>query len=103
MIQEGLKPILEKIRQKALEHGIASLSLERIRAYEDIPVDELLTYVNSNEELVEKTLELEREKFMEIFLEYDFEGMNAIDILMIVSKEVSKKIYRTFPFNYTPA
>ncbi len=97
MIQEGLRPILEQIRQKALQHGIASLSLERIRAYEEIPVDELLKYVQSNEELVEKTLELEREKFMEIFLEYDFEGMNAIDILMIVSKEVSNKFTEVSP------
>ncbi|MDP3461955.1 MAG: hypothetical protein Q8S18_04100 [Bacteroidales bacterium] len=97
MIQEELRPILEQIRLKALEHGIKNLSLERMNSYEDIPLNVLKKYVSSNEELVEKTLELEREKFMEIFIEFDFEGMNAIDILMIVSKEVSKKFTEVSP------
>ncbi|MBU1009106.1 MAG: hypothetical protein KKD74_03115 [Bacteroidetes bacterium] len=97
MIQEELRPILESIRRKALKHGIKNLSLDRIGNYDDIPVDVLMKYLQTNEELVEKTLELEREKFMEIFVEFNFEGMNAIDILMIVSKEVSKKFIEVSP------
>lgn len=97
MIQEELRPILESIRRKALKHGIKNLSLDRIGNYDDIPVNVLMKYLQTNEELVEKTLELEREKFMEIFVEFNFEGMNAIDILMIVSKEVSKKFIEVSP------
>jgi TetR/AcrR family transcriptional regulator, cholesterol catabolism regulator len=97
MIQEELRPILEQIRLKALKDGINNLSLERMNSYHDIPLDVLKKYVSSNEELVEKTLELEREKFMVIFIEFDFEGMNAIDIMMIVSKEVSKKFTEVSP------
>lgn len=97
MIQEELRPILEQIRLKALKDGINNLSLERMNSYLDIPLDVLKKYVSSNEELVEKTLELEREKFMVIFIEFDFEGMNAIDIMMIVSKEVSKKFTEVSP------
>ncbi|MBZ0243620.1 MAG: hypothetical protein K8F24_10430, partial [Bacteroidales bacterium] len=46
---------------------------------------------------VEKTLQLEREKFIEIFIKYDFEGMNAIDILLIVSRELAEKFYDISP------
>ena len=53
-------------------------------------MEELKTYVSSHEELVEKILEIERQKFEEIFQVHDFEGVNAIDILLIVSKEVAK-------------
>lgn len=97
MIQEELKPILETIRRKALEVGVRNLSFDKLEPVigEDIHI--LNKYVNSNEELVVKTLQLEREKFVEIFIEYDFEGMNAIDILLIVSRELADKFHDISP------
>lgn len=97
MIQEELKPILETIRRKALEIGVRNLSFDKLKPVigEDIHI--LNKYVNSNEELVVKTLQLEREKFAEIFIEYDFEGMNAIDILLIVSRELADKFHDISP------
>jgi hypothetical protein len=97
MIQEELRPILENIRRKALDQGIKNLSIDQLHQFSEIDLKTLLKYVRSNEQLVEKTLELEREKFAEIFLEYDFEGMNAIDILMIVSRELAEKFYDISP------
>lgn len=97
MIQEELRPILENIRRKALDQGIKNLSIDKLGQFPEIDLETLRKYVQTNEELVEKTLQLEREKFAEIFLEYDFEGMNAIDILMIVSRELAEKFYDISP------
>ncbi|MBU1578748.1 MAG: hypothetical protein KJ754_04920 [Bacteroidetes bacterium] len=97
MIQEELKPILETIRRKALEVGVRNLSYDKLKPLLGDDLIILQKYVKSNESLVEKTLELEREKFVEIFIEYDFEGMNAIDILLIVSHELAQKFYDISP------
>jgi hypothetical protein len=77
--------------------GVRNLSIEKLKNYPDIQWDILRKYIHSNDELVEKTLELEREKFNIIFLKFDFEGMNAIDILMIVSKEMAEKFSELSP------
>jgi AcrR family transcriptional regulator len=46
---------------------------------------------SSKNELVEKLLELERRNFEIIFDTYNFEGVNAIDILLTVSNELSER------------
>lgn len=97
MIQEELRPLLEYVRLKALTVGIRTLSLEKVKRMPDIQEDILNKYIHSNEDLVEKVLELEREKFAVIFLKFDFEGMNAIDILMIVSRELAEKFNEISP------
>jgi len=97
MIQEELKPILETIRRKALEVGVRNLSFDKLEPILGDDAQILKKYVHSNEDLVAKTLELEREKFAEIFIEYNFEGMNAIDILLIVSRELAQKFYDISP------
>ena len=60
MIQEELKPILETIRRKALEVGVRNLSFDKLEAMIGNDVQILKKYVYSNEELVAKTLEIER-------------------------------------------
>ena len=97
MIHDELRPLLETIRRLALQVGVRNLSFEKLKKNPEIQVDLLKKYIHSNEELVEKTLELEREKFSVIFIEFDFEGMNAIDILMIVSKEMAEKFNEISP------
>jgi AcrR family transcriptional regulator len=47
--------------------------------------------------LVEKLLELERGNFSVIFSTYNFEGVNAIDILLTVSKEIQDKFTDVSP------
>ncbi|MBU1371052.1 MAG: hypothetical protein KJ578_10925 [Bacteroidetes bacterium] len=88
---------METIRRKALEVGVRNLSYDKLKPLLGDDLIILQKYVKSNESLVEKTLELEREKFVEIFIEYDFEGMNAIDILLIVSHELAQKFYDISP------
>jgi len=50
----------------------------------------LYQFVSSKHKLVEKLLELERHNFEVIFSQYNFEGINAIDILLTVSKEIGE-------------
>jgi hypothetical protein len=82
--------LLKEIRYTARSKQLKDFSFDEIAANTGITVEELKTYVKSHEALVEKILEIERQKFEEIFQVHDFEGVNAIDILLIVSKEVAK-------------
>jgi TetR/AcrR family transcriptional regulator, cholesterol catabolism regulator len=96
-MEDRLKPILSKIRKLALEEGIANLSIQTICDRLSISRDELLTLVKDEQDLASKVLEFERDSFKAIFDEYDFEGMNAIDILMIVSREIASRYYDVTP------
>jgi hypothetical protein len=89
-MDEHFLELLKEIRYTARNKKLKDFSFAEISATTGIPVEELKTYVSSHEELVEKILEIERQKFEEIFQVHDFEGINAIDILLIVSKEVAK-------------
>jgi TetR/AcrR family transcriptional regulator, cholesterol catabolism regulator len=82
--------LLKEIRYTARNKKLKDFSFNEISVNTGIPVEQLKTYVSSHEELVEKILEIERQKFEEIFQVHNFEGINAIDILLIVSKEVAK-------------
>jgi len=88
--------IIEKVRKFLLLEGMGDISLEKLEAI-GIPRDEISQYVDSKEELVEKILEFERSSFMKIFLDYNFEGQNAIDILFIVSQEINDKFENVSP------
>ena len=57
----------------------------------------LQKYVANKTELVEKALDFERENFKSIFDKHDFEGVNAIDILMTVSRETSHRFEKLTP------
>lgn len=88
--------IIEKVRKFLLREGMGDLSLEKLKSA-GILKEEISKYVNSKEELVEKVLEFERTSFVKIFLEYNFEGQNAIDILFIVSQEINDRFEDVSP------
>jgi len=96
-MEDRLKPILSEIRKLALEEGIANLSVQTICDRLSISRDELLTLIKDEQDLASKVLEFERDSFKAIFDEYNFEGMNAIDILMIVSREMASRYYDVTP------
>jgi hypothetical protein len=91
-MKDRLREILQKAKAYYLKEKI----------HKNIPVSELCKnlgitkkeydqYFGSKANLVKKLLQIEREAFMEIFDQYDFEGINAIDILMTVSKEMANR------------
>ncbi len=91
MLAKELRPVLENIRRKALTPGLAMLSVEKLSDIAGTTAEKLQVLFPTDEVLVENLLTLEREKFIEIFIRYDFENKNSIDVLMTVSTEVAQK------------
>lgn len=92
------REIIEKFRDYLWTmNGKAVINLEQISAATGIPRQLILNHVSGEEELVEKVLEFERHRFEEIFHTHNFEGVNAIDILLTVSKEVAVKFRDVSP------
>ena len=89
--------ILEKTRDFTYDKGIKRMSMDEIANSLKVPKKTLLKYVKNKQELVTKVLDFERDSFGTIFEEYNFEGVNAIDILMIVGKEISKRFKKVNP------
>lgn len=96
-MDDQLKHILSNIRKLALEDGIENLSIKTICDKLNICEETLYSLISDERDLTKKVLEFERDSFKVIFDEYDFEGMNAIDILMIVSREIAKRYYDVTP------
>jgi hypothetical protein len=90
-MEDRFLELLKIIRIAAKEQELKDFTFEEIEVKTRISKEELKSFFGSEESLVEKVLDHERNKFMEIFDEYDFEGVNAIDILLTVSREMAKK------------
>lgn len=88
--------IIEKARGYLLKNGYKNFCMEHIEDL-NITQEDVLKYVNSKEEMVEKILEYERSNFEQIFKDYNFEGQNAIDILFIVSQELNERFEDVSP------
>ncbi|HRY34017.1 MAG TPA: hypothetical protein P5531_13700 [Bacteroidales bacterium] len=83
--------ILEKTRELSFRYPIRRMTFEKIADKLGVSTAELKSFVRTKTELVEKALEFERFSFQVIFQKHDFEGVNAIDILFTVSKEMSRR------------
>jgi hypothetical protein len=93
-----LREIIEKFRDYLYNlNAKAVIRFDEISSKTGIPKEVLLKYFSGEEELVEKVLDFERHRFEEIFKIHDFEGVNAIDILLTVSKEVTEKFMDISP------
>jgi len=90
-MEKKLIDILTKIRVILIKDGVAHLNIKNISEKLGISIDELNAYFKDNHDLISKLLAFERRGFKVIFDEYDFEGVNAIDIMMTVSKELAQK------------
>jgi AcrR family transcriptional regulator len=83
--------ILERVRDLFYKYGVRSISMEDICRDAGISKKKLYAHFNSKKELVRKLLELERHNFEVIFDTTRFDGVNAIDILLEVSKEIGER------------
>lgn len=90
-MEDTLKKILEKTRELTFRYGVRGVTFDKICTELEISRETFYDYIKDDKDLVEKVLNLEREGFKEIFDNYDFEGKNAIDILLTVSKEIGEK------------
>lgn len=91
-MEQSLVEILEKVRDLFFKYGVRSMSMDNICHEIGISRKEIHNYFTSKNDLVKKLLDLEREHFEIIFDTDKFNGsVNAIDILLMVSKEVGNK------------
>jgi len=91
-MEQSIVEILERVRDLFFKYGVRSMSMDDICHEIGISRKKLHNHFLSKNDLVEKLLDLEREHFEIIFNTDRFDGdVNAIDILLMVSKEVSNK------------
>jgi TetR/AcrR family transcriptional regulator, cholesterol catabolism regulator len=91
-MEQSFVEILEKVRDLFFKYGVRSMSIDDICREVGISRKKSYKIFTSKNDLVEKLLELERQNFEIIFNTDRFDGeVNAIDILLMVSKEVSNK------------
>jgi TetR/AcrR family transcriptional regulator, cholesterol catabolism regulator len=96
-MDKALIDILERVRELFFKYGVRSVSIDDICRDIGISKKKLYQLVHSKNELVEKLLELERENFEIIFETNNFDGINAIDILLTVSREVGDRFWDVSP------
>jgi AcrR family transcriptional regulator len=89
--------ILERVRELFYKHGVRSVSMDDISRDIKISKKKLYQIFSSKKELVERLLELERQNFEIIFDTNNFDGVNALDILLIVSKELGERFKGVSP------
>lgn len=92
-----LRMILEDARSYCMEEGSENVSLVVLCQRMKMSMLEMADYIADDQELVIRMLEYERFRFNEIFDNYDFEGVNAIEILLLVSREVNERFLDVSP------
>lgn len=89
--------ILERVREMFFKYGVRSISMDDICRDLGLSKKKLYDSFSSKKELVRKLLELERQNFEVIFDRHNFDGVNAIDILLTVSREVGDRFRDVSP------
>lgn len=88
--------LAEKLRTYISFYGIHDYSEEHLKKVGLTP-DDLKENFSKQEEIVELVLTHERVCFEKIFNEYNFDGWNAIDILLLVSNEINERFFDVTP------
>ena len=96
-MNQEFEKIIEKIRAYPFDEGIGKLTIKELSHKVDVPEKIIRQYVKDEAELVRRVLEFERESFKVIFDVHNFEGVNAIDILLTVSKDMALKFRNLSP------
>jgi len=96
-MEKSLVEILDRVRELFFKYGVRSVSMDDICRDIGISKKKLYQHFKSKNELVEKLLELERENFEIIFTKNNFDGVNAIDVLLKVSTDVGERFRDVTP------
>ncbi|MDR0544677.1 MAG: hypothetical protein LBG30_04955 [Odoribacteraceae bacterium] len=87
--------LIEKLRNYVYRYGV-ELSNEKLQTV-GTSLDEVRREFPRMEDLVSSILARERVCFEEIFDEYDFNGWNAIDIMLLVGNEIYERFFHLSP------
>ena len=88
--------LAEKLRNYISRYGINDFNEEHLKKV-GLCLEELKKNFTDRQDMVKTILEYERKCFEDIFNEYNFEGWNAIDIMLIVSNEISDRFFEVSP------
>lgn len=83
--------IIQKARELIFKSSIKDITVIEFCNKAGISQEEFKTYFKNKADLIDKILEHERQSFEYIFDKYDFDGQNAIDILLIVGMEINER------------
>lgn len=96
-MNKEFKEIIAKIRAYPFQDGLGDMTIEELSKKTKIPTELIYKYVEDERDLIRHVLKYERESFKVIFDVHNFEGVNAIDILLTVSKEIASKFNAVSP------
>lgn len=88
--------LADKLRTYISRYGINDFNEEHLKKV-GLHLEELKENFSDRQDIVKAILEHERKCFEEIFNEYNFEGWNAIDIMLIVSNEINNRFFNVSP------
>ena len=96
-MDSNVMDVLERVRELFFKYGVRSVSMDDICRDLGISKKKLYQFFKNKHDLVSKLLELERRNFEIIFEKHNFDGVNSIDVLLIVSKEISDRFWDISP------
>ena len=98
-MDEKVDRILSESLRLFMKNGIRSISMDDIAKELGMSKKTIYQYVANKTELIEMVLDFMREKESNICIDGDISKMNAIDILLAVSKNVSRQMKDLNPIN----
>lgn len=88
--------LAEKLRTYIYKYGINDFNEVHLQKT-GVTLQELKENFSDRRDLVKAILEHERKCFEEIFSDYNFEGWNAIDIMLMISDEINNRFFYVSP------
>jgi hypothetical protein len=90
-------PLIEDVRKLLSGYKSSKFLFQNLAKDLDLPLELLVSAFGNEKGLVEEVLNFEQQNLENIFSEFDFTDTNAIDDLLIVSKEISNKAVNILP------
>lgn len=87
--------LTDKLRNYVYRHGI-ELSDDKLKKM-GTSLEEINENFSGMEDIAYSIFEQERSAFEKIFREYDFDGWNAIDIMLLVGNEIHNRFFDVSP------
>jgi TetR/AcrR family transcriptional regulator, cholesterol catabolism regulator len=90
-------PLVEDVRKLLSGYTSREFAFQNLARDLDLPLEVLVRAFGTETGLVEEILNYEQQNLENIFSDFDFAGTNAIDGLLMVSKEISNKFVNILP------
>ena len=90
-------PLVQDLRKVLSGYNSLEFTFQNLARDLNLPPDVLINAFGNESGLVEEILNYEQQNLESIFADFDFSGFNAIDGLLGVSKEISKKFVNIIP------